>query len=380
MCFISSSGCNRLNTTCPSAVYWYACYVLAESLGANVWVHACLYKHRTQLSPFGQQIIIRSTAIRGMSEIVSYRLVLGQEAFVNILPRPLTARFSPSKFHCLVPGMQRRISWTINAMAHVRINTWHLDLNDEHTRVFYLEYHDPTSRDSSHLALHRKGAANSPGKRYDMLDLPTLSHSYAARHAWPHTVVVRGRSRRTWPPTPPLRVAAHTVVARGRTHCHHAWPNAQSLACIWKRTHIWAEITTTWHSVWRKSHTGLRPATLRHTRLLATVQFWSGLDESDPSAIPLMSSRLTSSWYLSNERRRAFMKKFATVETFRPSCSAIVACISLLGRFVSLNIASRVRRCMSVNTRRGFFGAGSSDLVSSSFRLHAGKEIRGRFK
>ena len=74
------------------------------------------------------------------------------------------------------------------------------------------------------------------------------------------------------------------------------------------------------------------------------------------------------------------MKKLATVDTFRPNCSAIVACISLLGRFVSLNIASRVRRCMSVNTRRGFFGAGSSDLVNSSFRLHAGKEHREHFK
>ena len=83
---------------------------------------ACMsvYKHRTPLSPFGQLNIIRSTAIRGMLEIVSYRLLVEQEAFTNILPRPLTARFSPSKRHCLVPGMQCRISWTINTMAHVR--------------------------------------------------------------------------------------------------------------------------------------------------------------------------------------------------------------------------------------------------------------------
>ena len=61
-----------------------------------------------------------------------------------------------------------------------------------------------------------------------------------------------------------------------------------------------------------------------------------------------------SSTYLSSERRRAFMKKFATVDTLSPSCSAIVACMSLLGRRVSLKMASSVRRWMSVKTSRGF--------------------------
>ena len=80
----------------------------------------------------------------------------------------------------------------------------------------------------------------------------------------------------------------------------------------------------------------------------------------------------TSSRYLSSERRLAFMKKLATVETLRPSCSAIVACISLAGRLVSLNIASRVRLWMSVKTRRGFLGDGFSCFgISVSFLLQA---------
>uniref|UniRef100_A0A1I8HT49 Myosin motor domain-containing protein n=1 Tax=Macrostomum lignano TaxID=282301 RepID=A0A1I8HT49_9PLAT len=43
-----------------------------------------------------------------------------------------------------------------------------------------------------------------------------------------------------------------------------------------------------------------------------------------------------------------------TVESSRPSCSAMIDCISLLGLLVSLNIALSVRRWMSVNTSRGF--------------------------
>jgi len=61
-----------------------------------------------------------------------------------------------------------------------------------------------------------------------------------------------------------------------------------------------------------------------------------------------------SSVYLSTERRRAFIKKLTTVDTLRPSCSAIVAWISLLGRLISRKMATRVRRWISVNTIRGF--------------------------
>ena len=42
-----------------------------------------------------------------------------------------------------------------------------------------------------------------------------------------------------------------------------------------------------------------------------------------------------SSLHLSTERRRAFMKKFETVEGSRPSWRAIVTCISFEGRLVS---------------------------------------------
>ena len=42
-----------------------------------------------------------------------------------------------------------------------------------------------------------------------------------------------------------------------------------------------------------------------------------------------------SSRHLSTLRLRAFMKKLETVEGSRPSCLAMVTCISLLGRLVS---------------------------------------------
>ena len=42
--------------------------------------------------------------------------------------------------------------------------------------------------------------------------------------------------------------------------------------------------------------------------------------------------------------------------TSKPSCCAMVCCISLLGLLVSLNMACSVLRWMSVNTSLGFFG------------------------
>lgn len=49
--------------------------------------------------------------------------------------------------------------------------------------------------------------------------------------------------------------------------------------------------------------------------------------------IPFFAS--ASSFHLSIDRRRAFMKKFPTVVGSKPSCRAIVTCISLDGLFVS---------------------------------------------
>ena len=69
------------------------------------------------------------------------------------------------------------------------------------------------------------------------------------------------------------------------------------------------------------------------------------------------------------------MKKFATVVSLSPSCSAIVFCISLFGRFVCWKIANSVRRWISVKTKRGFFVGMATycwrTLVSKSFRLQA---------
>lgn len=76
------------------------------------------------------------------------------------------------------------------------------------------------------------------------------------------------------------------------------------------------------------------------------------------------------------QRRRAFMKKLLTVLSSRPSCCAIVSCISLLGRLFSLKMAISVRRCRSVNTRRCFLGTVlRSFSCSCSFRLQAAERI-----
>ncbi len=65
------------------------------------------------------------------------------------------------------------------------------------------------------------------------------------------------------------------------------------------------------------------------------------------------------------------MKKLPTVVTSRPNCLEMVICISLDGRFVSLKMACRVRRWMSVKTRRGFLGVLSLGFGSTSLALHA---------
>ena len=89
----------------------------------------------------------------------------------------------------------------------------------------------------------------------------------------------------------------------------------------------------------------------------AAIYHWRPAKSSTVLAVLLTAdtSPATSSRYLSTDRRRAFMKKFTTVETLSPSCSAIVAWISLLGRLISRNIATKVRLWISVNTIRGFF-------------------------
>lgn len=120
-------------------------------------------------------------------------------------------------------------------------------------------------------------------------------------------------------------------------------------------------------------------------KVLQCSFFFTNYNKLSPDLLPFQLllrgvalSRLllpSSSRHLSSERLRAFMKKLATVVTSSPSCWAIVACISFDGRFVSLNIACKVLRWMSVKTRRGFFGDRLSGVgcCSCSFLLQAVK-------
>ena len=72
-----------------------------------------------------------------------------------------------------------------------------------------------------------------------------------------------------------------------------------------------------------------------------TVCVGGGLGESSSASSKMESSRVwllfcwLSSFHLSTDLRLAFMKKLDTVEGSKPSCLAIVTCISLEGRFVS---------------------------------------------
>lgn len=63
---------------------------------------------------------------------------------------------------------------------------------------------------------------------------------------------------------------------------------------------------------------------------------WIPLGVVDPALeLLLLGEGSFSSFHLSIERRRAFIKKFPTVVGSRPSWRAIVTCISFEGRFVS---------------------------------------------
>lgn len=85
---------------------------------------------------------------------------------------------------------------------------------------------------------------------------------------------------------------------------------------------------------------------VNNTSSFFCVKYFIVFTEFQLLGIPVGAlSRLSlplSSLHLSTDLRRAFMKKFATVVTSRPSCWAIVACISFEGLLVSLNIACRV--------------------------------------
>lgn len=101
----------------------------------------------------------------------------------------------------------------------------------------------------------------------------------------------------------------------------------------------------------------VRLVTVCRFRHCSPIDAWCSLNSHSPLSTSISMAGLLgrllacilsldteSSRYLSSDRRRAFMKKLATVETLRPSWSAIVACISLFGLRVSLKMASNVRR------------------------------------
>ena len=114
---------------------------------------------------------------------------------------------------------------------------------------------------------------------------------------------------------------------------------------------------------------------------------WSEIGEFEPEfdiiGDCLSTSDVLSSSHLSWLLRLAFMKKLPTVLRSSPSCCEIVTCISFDGLFVSLKMACRVLRWRSVNTSRGFFGAGCCFtaccvVCCSSFLLQAVQRKRMR--
>ena len=81
---------------------------------------------------------------------------------------------------------------------------------------------------------------------------------------------------------------------------------------------------------------------LRSTRLETVLGVAAGMSSFDADAVNGEVDAVdvgVSDCHLSNERRRAFIKKLDTVPTDSCSCCAIVCCISFDGRFVSRKIA-----------------------------------------
>lgn len=117
---------------------------------------------------------------------------------------------------------------------------------------------------------------------------------------------------------------------------------------------------------------GLRWSRLGWWCPLVRWWWWWRWIEAFPTTFPS-----SPSCHLSCDLRRAFMKKLPTVLSSSPSCCEMVICISLEGRFVSLKMACKVRRCRSVNTNRGFLGVlgfFGCCCCCSSFRLQAGRK------
>lgn len=74
---------------------------------------------------------------------------------------------------------------------------------------------------------------------------------------------------------------------------------------------------------------------------------WRGLMPSEGESWPSSTEAAfgSSSFHLSIERRRAFMKKLPTVVGSKPSCRAIVTCISFDGLLVSWENKKSIRIC-----------------------------------
>uniref|UniRef100_A0A915HVU4 Uncharacterized protein n=1 Tax=Romanomermis culicivorax TaxID=13658 RepID=A0A915HVU4_ROMCU len=88
--------------------------------------------------------------------------------------------------------------------------------------------------------------------------------------------------------------------------------------------------------------------------------------QRDNSQLSLLVSPLTLSlsFQRSAPRRRAFMKKFATVVTSKANCWAIVTCISLLGRLVSLKMALKGRKIRCPKKLFNFMKVSNTIFVS----------------
>lgn len=153
-------------------------------------------------------------------------------------------------------------------------------------------------------------------------------------------------------------------------------------------------VTVKCHSInkWRSRNACHKTSSWSSMSLSKSIS-WSGSSCSNPGDICWWSMVVeadlgSSSFHLSIDLLRAFIKKLPTVVGSRPSCLAMVTCISFEGLFVSCNrcqsetvptpgrrftlkIACRVRRWRSVKTNRGFLGVGSCSelVVFSSFRL-----------
>ena len=136
------------------------------------------------------------------------------------------------------------------------------------------------------------------------------------------------------------------------------WPNAIRFCCCHKASVASEWWRDPWLMTWCGSPPPPPPAGDEAGEGLPHMLTEPAPSTSHPSTSPILLvpgdlAPPSSSFHLSIERRRAFMKKLPTVVGSRPSCLAIVTCISFDGLLVSCTSSNEIS--YNLRTTIGFW-------------------------